>query len=121
MSREEVAIIEEARLFLAELLGAGVPIQHLLRTGALPDGWTERYLAFVERVSSHYGEQLPLPREVLAVIYNTSVYCTKRYFDWHRLTGGVNNATEGVVNQIRWAGDRLVLGHYWSGDGGPPT
>jgi hypothetical protein len=117
MSREEAAIVDEARSFLDELFGTGVPIQNLLRTGAFPDGWADRYLAFVERISAHYGEESPLPREVLAVIYNASVYCTKRYHDWQRLTGGVNDATEGVVNQVRWAGDRLVLGRFWrSGD-----
>jgi hypothetical protein len=113
MSREEAAIVDEARSFLDELFGAGVPIQNLLRTGAFPDGWTDRYLAFVERVSAHYGEELPLPREVLAVIYNASVYCTKRYFDWQRLTGGTNDATEGLVNQVRWAGDALVSRRFY--------
>ena len=117
MSHEEAAILDEARLFLNELFGAGVPIQNLLRTGAFPDGWTERYLTFIEQVTAHYGEEIPLPREVLAVIYSTSVYCTKRYFDWQRLTNGVNDATESLVNQMRWAGDRLMLGRFWlSGD-----
>lgn len=117
MSREEAAIVEEARSFLNELFGDGVPIQNLLRTGEFPNGWSDRYLAFAERVSAYYGEELPMPREVVAVIYNGSVYCTKRYHDWQRLTGGVNDATEGVVNQVRWAGDRLVLGRFWrSGD-----
>jgi hypothetical protein len=117
MSREEAAIVDEARSFLDELFGAGVPIQNLLHTGAFPDGWADRYLAFVGRVSAHYGDESPLPREVLAVIYNSSVYCTKRYHDWQRLTGGVNDATEGVINKVRWAGDRLVLGRFWrSGD-----
>ena len=118
MSREEAVIVDEARSFLDELFGEGVTIQYRLLTGAFPDGWTDRYLGFVERVSAHYGEESPLPREVLAVVYNASVYCTKRYFDWQRLTGGTNGATEGVVNQVRWAGDRLVLGRYWR-RGGP--
>src|SRR3954469_6577235 len=117
MSREEAAIVEDARSFLDELFGAGIPIQNLLRTGAFPDGWTDRYLAFVERVSAHYSEESPLPREVLAVVYNASVYFTKRYFDWQRHTGGVNDATEAIVNEVRWAGDRLVLGRYWRGSG----
>lgn len=106
-------MIEDARSFLDELFGAGVPIQNLLRTGAFPDGWTDRYLAFVERVSAHYGEDLPLPREVMAVIYNASVYCTKRYFDWQRHSGGTNEATEAIVNQIRWAGDALVSRRFY--------
>lgn len=118
MSREDTAIIEEAHIFLDGLFGDGIPIQHLLRTGTFPAGWTERYLAFVERVAAHYGESSPLPREVLAVVYGASVYCTKRYHDWQRFTGGENAATEGVVNAVRWAGDRLVLGRYWRG-GGP--
>jgi hypothetical protein len=117
MSREEAAIVDEARSFLEELFAEGVPIQNLLRTGTFPEGWADRYLAFVERVSAHYGEELPLPREVLAVVYNASVYCTKRYFDWQRYNGGANDATEGLVNEVRWAGDRLVLGRFWrSGD-----
>ena len=72
----------------------------------------------MDRVAQRYGESEPLPREVLAVIYNASVYCTKRYHDWQRLTNGVNDATEGVVNHVRWAADRLVLGRYWR-SGGP--
>ncbi len=118
MSREETAIIDEAQRFLDELFSAGVPLQTLLNTGAFPVGWPDRYLQFVERVSTHYGEELPLPREVLAVIYNASVYCTKRYFDWQRLTGGTNDATESIVNRVRWAGDTLVLGRFWR-NGGP--
>jgi hypothetical protein len=82
MSPQEAAIVDEARAFLDELLGAGVPIQNLLRTGTCPDGWADRYLAFVERVAAHYGDSSPLTREVMAVIYSASVYCTKRYFDW---------------------------------------
>lgn len=118
MSREEAAIVEDARSFLDELLVAGVPIQNLLRTGTFPDGWADRYLAFVERVSAHYGRESPLPREVLAVVYSASVYCTKRYFDWQRHSGGVNDVTEATVTEVRWAGDRLVLGQYWEGDPG---
>jgi hypothetical protein len=114
MSHEEAAIVEEARSFLNELFdGQGIPIQNLLRTGAFPDGWSDRYLDFIQRVAAHYGEASPLPRDVLAVIYNASVYCTKRYHDWQRLTGGKNNTTEGMVNEVRWAGDRLILGRYW--------
>src|SRR6476469_9122219 len=63
MSRDEAAMVEEARTFLDELFGAGVPIQNLLRTGALPQGCTGRYPAFVERVSAHYGEELPHLRQ----------------------------------------------------------
>ena len=118
MSREEAAIVNEARSFLNELFGEGVPIHDLLRTGSFPHGWTDRYLAFVERVSAHYGEELPLPREVLAVVYNASVYCTKRYFDWQRSTGGTNEETEALVNQVRWAGDALVSRRLYS-TGGP--
>jgi hypothetical protein len=114
MSLEEAAIVDEARAFLNELFGAGVPIQNLLRTGALPDGWANRYLAFVEHVSAHYGDSMPFPREVTAVIYNASVYCTKRYFDWQLLTGGTNEVTETMVNRIRWAGDALVLRRFYT-------
>jgi hypothetical protein len=112
MSHEDAAIVEEARSFLAELIGEGVPIQNLLNTGEFPAGWAERYLAFVERVSTHYGDSMQLPREVFAVIYAASVYCTKRYLEWQRLEGGVVNTTEAVVDEVRWAGDRLVL--RWS-------
>lgn len=118
MSSEEAAITRDARAFLDELFGEGVPIQNLLRTGAFPAGWADRYLAFVERVSAYYGKESPLPREVLAVIYNASVYCTKRYSDWQRHSGGENDATVAIVDQVRWAGDRLVLRRYWGG-GGP--
>lgn len=114
----EAAILDEARSFLDQLFGAGVPLQNLLRSGTFPDGWADRYLAFVGCVSAHYGQELPLPREVLAVIYNASVYCTKRYSDWQRHCGGANIATEAIVDRVRWAGDQLVLGPYWQ-DGGP--
>ena len=113
MSRGEAAILDEARLFLDDLFGAGIPIQNLLRTGTFPDGWVDRYLAFVERVSAEYGDSSPWPREVMAVIYNASVYCTKRYFDWQRLSGGRNDATEAIVNRIRWAGDALVSRRFY--------
>ncbi len=113
MSSEEAAILDQARSFLDELFGAGVPVQNLLRTGVFPDGWADRYLAFVQRVSAHYGDSLLLPREVMAVIYTASVYCTKRYFDWQRLSGGANEATEAIVNQIRWAGDALVSRRFY--------
>ncbi len=113
MSLEEDAIIDEARLFLDELFGAGVPIHNLLRTGAFPEGWVDRYLAFVERVSARYGEEMPLPREVVAVIYNASVYCMKRYSDWQRFEGGTNEATEQLVTAIRWAGDAVVLRPFY--------
>jgi hypothetical protein len=113
MSREEAPIVDEARSFLDDLFGQGIPIQNLLRTGTFPDGWTDRYFAFVERVSAHYGEELPLPREVLAVVYNASVYCTKRYFDWQRLTGGTNDATEALASKVRWAGDALISRRFY--------
>jgi hypothetical protein len=29
----------------------------------------------------------------------------------------VNDATEMIVNRVRWAGDQLVLGRYWHGSG----
>ena len=119
MSREEDAIIDEARSFLDELFGAGVPIHNLLRTGVFPEGWVERYLAFVERVSAHYGDELPLPREVVAVIYNASVYCMKRYSDWQRFEGGTNDATEQLVDKVRWAGDAVVLRRFYKR--GQPT
>jgi hypothetical protein len=106
-------------LFLDELFTQGVPLHKLLNEGVFPEGWPARYLAFVDRVARHYGEAEPLPREMMAVIYNASVYCTKRYHDWQRLTGGVNDATEAVVNEVRWAGDGLVLGRFWRrGDAG---
>lgn len=113
MSRNDAAIIDEARLFLVELFAQGVPLQQLLNHGTFPDCWPSRYLAFVDRVAQCYGESEPLPREVLAVIYNASVYCTKRYHDWQSFANGVNRATEGVVNEIRWAGDRLVLSRFY--------
>jgi hypothetical protein len=115
MSCEDAAIIEEARVFLDELLAQGI-LRHLLNHGTFPDGWPSRYLAFVDRVAQGY-ESDRLPREVMAVIYSASVYCTKRYHDWQRLTGGVNDATQALVDQVRWSGDRLVLGRFWrSGD-----
>ena len=123
MSQEDAAIVIEARWFLGELVTRGVPLQELLNHGTFPDGWPSRYLAFVDRVARRYGESEPLPREVIAVIYNASVYCTKRYTDWQSLTGGANAATRGVVDEVRWAGDKLVLGHYWrlDGTGGTPN
>ncbi len=114
MPREDAAIMDDARSFLDELFGAGVPIHNLLRTGTFPDGWVDRYLAFVDRVSAQYGDDLPLPREVMAVIYNASVYCTKRYSEWQRFTGGANEVTEALVNKVRWAGDALVSRRFFS-------
>jgi hypothetical protein len=38
MSREEAAIVDEARSFLGELFGSGVPIHNLLNTGAFSEG-----------------------------------------------------------------------------------
>ena len=50
-----------------------------------------------------------LPPEVLAVIYNASVYCTKRYNDWCSNHRTANESTFSTVNQVRWAADRLIL------------
>lgn len=105
-SEEESQLIQEAgSLFSAE----GSPLQRLLNTGTLSPGWTERYLAFVERVRNAFGPSDPLPREVVAAIYTASVYCTKRYEDWHRLTGKANGETRSQIDQIRWAGDGLIM------------
>jgi hypothetical protein len=118
MSPEESTIIEEARRFLDELVTQGLPLRTLLNHGTFPDGWPSRYLAFVERVAKHYGETEPLPRDVLAVIYYASVYCTKRYQDWQRWASATNDATADAVIRVRWAGDQLVLERYWR-DGEP--
>src|SRR5215211_2669080 len=107
MSTQDAALTDEARSFLADLFGGGVPLQDLLRDGAFPDGWVARYVAFVGHVADRYGDVEPLPREVLAVIYNASVYCTKRYFDWQRHSDSANDHTEALVNQVRWAGDQF--------------
>lgn len=107
------AIISEARLFLDELVTRGNLLQKLLNHGTLPDGWSSRYLAFVERVAQHYGDTEPLPREILAIIYTASCYCTKRYHDWQRLSGETNAVTHSMVSEIRWAGDALLLRRYW--------
>jgi hypothetical protein len=99
-------LIHEAdRLFSA----AEFPLQQLLNTGTLPSGWVDRYLAFVECVRNAFGPSDPLPREVVAAIYTASVYCTKRYEDWHRLTGKANGETRSQIDQIRWAGDGLIM------------
>ena len=113
MSTDNAPLIREARAFLDELFTQGIPLQSLLNTGAFAGDWPARYLAFVERVAQHYGESAPMPREVVAAIYSASVYCTKRYQDWQHFTGGSNDATEAVVNNVRWAGDRLILSPYW--------
>ena len=113
MSVKEGTLIAEAREFLDEICGSGVPLQPLMRTGRFPDGWPTRYLGFVERVSTSYGQSLPLPREIMAVLYAVSVYCTKRYLDWQRITGESDDALEQVVNQVRWAADQFVLSRYW--------
>jgi len=105
--------IADARCFLDELFSKGIPLHQLLNQGTFPDGWAARYLAFVDRAKASYGDGEPMPREVSAVIYSASVYCTKRYFDWQRSTGGVNDSTEATANEVRWAGDRLVLGRFW--------
>jgi hypothetical protein len=107
-----LSLVEEARSFLDELFTTGIPLQPLLRSGIFPDGWPARYLAFLERVSEETGDVEPLPREVIAVIYDASVYCTKRFHDWQS-AGGTNQVTEHMVDQIRWAGDAIVLGRYW--------
>ncbi|MEM1446130.1 MAG: hypothetical protein AAGF84_08750 [Planctomycetota bacterium] len=112
-SQERTELIEAARVFLDELFSTGVPLQELLNHGTFPEGWPERYCAFVEQVSACHDANEPLPREVVAVIYNASVYCTKRYNDWCSHWGSKNPATFDQVNQVRWAGDRLVLGPFY--------
>jgi len=111
MSNERDPLISEAESFLEELRQYGVPIKNLLENGELPGNWAVRYLAFVQRVKERYGETEPLPREIVAVIYNASVYCTKRYNDWRWLTGGINPETAITVDKIRWAGD-LFIGRF---------
>ncbi|MEM9915827.1 MAG: hypothetical protein AAF911_12770 [Planctomycetota bacterium] len=110
MRDDQVELVEEAKQFLDELFGAGIPIQNILRTGSVPEGWLDRYLKFVERVESAWDVESPLPREIVAVIYNASVYGTKRYLDGQRINlGKTTKDTSDEINRIRWAGDRLLL------------
>jgi len=105
LSPEELTLIEETRTFLDDLVIRGIPLQTLLNTGTFPDGWPERYLNFLDRVAHQYPGRSSLPHAVMAVLYNASVYCTKRYLDWQRDSGSTNDATEQVVNRIRWSTD----------------
>src|SRR4051794_32689547 len=50
------AVIDEANAMLDELFTRGEPLRTLLNEGIFPDGWAERYLAFVYRVTERYGE-----------------------------------------------------------------
>jgi hypothetical protein len=118
MADEESDILVEARRFIEELFTGGIPLKPLMREGKFPEGWVDRYLGFVRRVADYYGEETPVPREVMAVIYTASAYCTKRYADWQRFSGGANEQTERSVNEVRWAGDRFVLRRYWKAEQG---
>lgn len=109
----EPVIVVEARALMDEFIRTAEPHRSLLRNGAFPEGWVERYLAFVARATEHFGERSPLPREVMEVVYNASVYCTKRYADWRERTGDENLETWAKLNELRWAGDALILGRYW--------
>ncbi|HEY1686385.1 MAG TPA: hypothetical protein VGG19_16590 [Tepidisphaeraceae bacterium] len=113
MPHQDDLLLDEARSLLDDLCVRGIPITNLLQTGAFPEGWPPKYLEFVERVAGDYPPPTPLPHEIMALIYAASVYCTKRYSDWQHLTSGINNDTEGVVNKVRWAGDRLILSPYY--------
>lgn len=91
----------------------GSPLHSLLRTGAFPAGWPERYLLFLDQVKAEFSGEANWPREIVAVVYNTSIYCTKRYHDWQRHTSGVNEETERLLERLRWSGDDFVLGWRW--------
>ena len=107
------SILHIARAFLSEIFNDGMPLRDLINKGSFPEGWPDRYLEFIEQVSQAYGASEPLPREVIAVIYTASAYCIKRYHDWQRLTGGENELTKARVDEIRWAGDSLILSRYY--------
>ncbi|MEM1446897.1 MAG: hypothetical protein AAGF84_12635 [Planctomycetota bacterium] len=110
MRDDQAELVEEAKQFLDELFGEGIPIQQILRTGSVPDDWLDRYLNFMERVESAWDVESPLPREIVAVIYNASVYGTKRYFDGQRINpDSTTKDTSDEINRMRWAGDRLLL------------
>ncbi len=79
----EAAIVGEALAFIDELLDEVIPLRDLVRGGgAYRTAGRTATLRSSRRVFALYGEERLLPREVMAVIYNASVYCTKRYHDW---------------------------------------
>jgi len=84
-------------------------LHSLLNTGALPDGWANRYLELLAIAKAKYAEKDMWPRELAAAAYTVSVYCPKRYRDWQHLNGGGENLnTERVLQEIRWAADALL-------------
>ncbi|MEM9420425.1 MAG: hypothetical protein AAGA25_15455 [Planctomycetota bacterium] len=114
MRSDLAELIDEANVFLDEFFGEGIPIQHVLREGCLPEGWADRYLRFVDKVEQVIGPDDPLPREVVAVMYNASVYGTKRFFDWQRLGANPLGDTTSEISEVRRAGDRVLLGPYFN-------
>ena len=97
--------------------------QHLLAAGRFPPGWVRKYLELVREAEAQYGSRGEWPRELVAAVYNGSVYCQKRYRDWLQLHPGAERdpETEAALQEIRWAGDSLILGWLWKAqNGGAP-
>ena len=117
MSTLEDQLLADAQKFREALTQKGEPITNLTFDGLFPDDWPQRYLDFLDRVEAEYGQDKPIPREIMAVVYFASVYCTKRFLDWRLLFNKKNSKTESTVHQIRLRADRFMFGHYWREDG----
>ena len=89
--------------------------QELLNAGRLPEGWADRYLDLLRQAESHFADHPKWPRELVTAVYAASVYCEKRYRDWLELDPdrARDPQTEAKLQQIRWAGDRLILRWVW--------
>src|SRR4051812_14894561 len=85
----------------------------LLRTGRFPDGWVKKYLDLIRQAEGEYRDISEWPRELAAAVYVASVYCDKRYRDWRNLDGSKDAKTERELEEIRWAGDSLVIGWFY--------
>ena len=88
-------------------------LHSLLNTGALPEGWADRYLELLAVAKTEYAGKAMWPRELAAAAYTVSVYCPKRYRDWQSFNGGgANLETERVMEEIRWAADEFLVSPF---------
>ncbi len=109
MSIDRDELLLEADQLLRSIYQQNLVFSQLLNKGKLPERWAERYLKWVGQVQECFAPDEPLPRSVYALIYNVSVYCTKRYQDWQHSKGKRDEETERLLIEMRHAGDRVVI------------
>ena len=81
----------------------------LLRNGRFPDGWVERYLAFLEEVTRFWKDQPSWPKELVTAIHVASWYLELRYKVWCHVEKSSNRTTEDQLATIRGPSEFFLM------------